>query len=1023
MKKWVISVVAVLSICVPLFADFVNPSFEGGMNGWRASYYKGEANPCTVVSPGYKSRKALRIVSRTPLALTTIEQQIKLPDPSKQYRLTFDMRYNDILFKRYVNVRAWYMKSKSTPINMLKGRGWAVRNGLFLYRNGETARGEWTRNTYVVPAVEGAKEVNIQIEVLGGTGTVWLDNFALEEGPKKGKPETLFYFNAFATEWGVPPYTRLQELTKKKSPFLDSGDRFNALMVTQSNAREVVERLGRARFYLGEKPETALKNRHAELTREMEKLYEKFGTLYISGKPEKLSKELNGPVDALKKQFDALMSETINALVAESKHVGIDEKAARDFERKPQQKPIVMDRHGNSNQLLFGLMSKPEHFDMERVLGDVRRIHSFNHGATARRASDKKSLNFDSLIEPMDAWRARGVEVHNVLLPFTYADKRLVIPEFFYKNWDNPDIFMQRNYKPPKTKLTRAYKNYSYNIFNPAVRESCRQAAAEYGKRLKGYKKIYISNWEDYGPQVEGRAAGYGKNVDRAEFRKHLQKKFGTIEKLNSVLRTKYVSFEEIKQPVDKRTMLGNTIPRGTIPICKPLHYELDKWRHQVYNGFARMIYEEIKKHDPDAVVLAGNNGVFSKLGFDPMSIFECSDMVGNHAYPYVSDIFRSLRRFAPEKTLGVYEDQFGLYEDFRRTVHRPGDDMPGRNYTLKHVGRIAGQEFIFQSWWYSYSRGAFILTYGAGQWANPVYDLTIFRYFITGLPTGIRVVRRFEDALLKSRKVASRIVLLIPETTFHHQYGGGHVFDQIRAIHHILYSQNYQFESVPEKLLLEGKADLSEYDIVISPFAAYFPKGLWSVIDPWIKKGGHLVSLGPSGLYDEHGFEIPNSPMKPLINTPFPEGIFNKRLYYPVYDWEWENGSCFSERAYGKGKIAMTSRPVLGVARDTKLLAKFMKLFEAAKRNARSADTPVELTMRKTAEGKRFLFALNPNGDATIRGKIEARGKYSAVRDLSIAGGFPVTASWNQNTGYTEFSFQLAPGCFTMFSLGDAGK
>jgi len=1023
MKKRVISVVAVLCVCVPLFADFVNPSFEGGMNGWRANYYKEKANPCRVVSPGCESRKALRIVSRTPLTLTTIEQQIKLPDPSKQYRLTFDIRYNNILFKRCVNVRAWYMKSKSASVGMLKGRGWLINNGMVLYRNEETTKGKWTRNTFVIPAVEGAKEVKIQIEVVGGTGTVWLDNFALKEAPKLRKPEKLFFYNPFTTELGKPPYKRLVELVKKKSPFLESGDSFNVLMVAHSRAQETMERLWRAKSYVGEKPDSAVERRLAGMTRVMEKLYKKFGEIYIAGKPERLSDEFDKPVAELKKQVDAFLSEVTATLVAMAKSAGLDEKTATDFERDKQPKRIVMDRHGNPNQLLFGLMSKREHFEMERVLGDVRRVYSFNHGVTASFTSDKKGLRFKRVIKSMNTWRARGVEVHNVLLPLTYVDKRMLMPEFFYKNWDNPDIYMQHNYKPPKMKLVPKYKNYSYNIFNPAVRESCRQVASEYGKQLKAYKKIYISNWEDGGPYVAGRAAGYGKNVDRAEFRKHLQKKFGTIEKLNSALRTKYASFNEIKQPVDKWTMMSNTIPRGTIPICKPLHYEFDKWRQQIYNDFTRMIYEEIKKHDPDAIVLAGNNNVFSRLGFDPMSIFECSDMVGNHAYPYVSDIFRSLRRFAPKKTLGVYEDQFGLYEDFRRIVHRPGDERPMRSYILKHVGRLAGQEFVFQSWWYSYSRGAFILTYGSGQWANPAYDLTIFRYFITGLPTGIRAVRRFESELLKTRKVPSRIVLLIPETTFYHQYKGGHVKDQIRQIHHLLYPRNYQFESVPEKLLLEGREDLSEYDIIISPFASYFPKGLWDVIDPWIKKGGRLISLGPSGLYDEYGFEIPDSPLKPLMRTPFPEAALNAREVYPAYEWGWDNGKVISTRTCGKGTIVMTSRPVFSLARDARLLKQFMAQLKSARQNARSLDSVVELTLRSDADGMRYLFALNPNGDATISGKIEAWGKYSSVRDLGIAGGFPVTSSWNPDTGYTEFSFQLAPGCFTMFSLGEAGK
>jgi len=667
-------------------------------------------------------------------------------------------------------------------------------------------------------------------------------------------------------------------------------------------------------------------------------------------------------------------------------------------------------------------MSKHEHFEMERVLGDIQRVYSFGHGMTATLSSDKKRLNFSNILEQLDYWSRRGVEYFNVILPLATADKRLVMPDFFFEHWNDRSIYMTRNYKPPEMKFSKRWNWYPFNIFNPAVRESCRRVAAAYAEALKKYNIMYIFNWEDYGPGVAGRTAGYG-GLDRKEFQKYLKSKYGTIERLNGTLKTNYASFDEIKQPIDKRSLLGNTVPRGAIPACRPLGYEFEKWILEVHVDYCKGIYREVKSRVPDAVVIADHNSVFHQAVYDPMTVFEYADLVGCHSYPYQTDIFRSLARYAPNKYLGVYEKQEMMRDDVRRAVHRPGEERLWRRLTIKNLGQLADRDHVFQSWWLSYTRGAFILTYGSGNWANPAYDLSTFRYYITGLPTGIRMVRRFEDVLLNTRKAPSKIVMLVPTTSMLHQYFSGMSKWEMQGVHYLLYPRNYAFESVTERLLLDGKADLAQYEVLIAPFASYFPRGLWEIVRPWIEKGGTLVCLGPCGLFDEFGFEYPDCPVKALIKKEFPPRVLNGNAYAFPTDWEWDNGAPISERALGSGRIVMTTRPILSLAADNRSLERFLKAFEGTKRRAWSPDTPVELTLRTDGRGKYFLFALNTGGDATLRGHIEVLGAFKGVKDLGIAGGFPVESEWNEQTGFTRFAFRLAPGAFTMFSLGTRGK
>ena len=516
-----------------------------------------------------------------------------------------------------------------------------------------------------------------------------------------------------------------------------------------------------------------------------------------------------------------------------------------------------------------------------------------------------------------------------------------------------------------------------------------------------------------------GRLSGYGV-AGRKAFQEYLKKRFGTIEALNRTLKTQYASFDAIEQPLDKRSIQGTGSSRQPIPVCRPLGFEYARWTQQAYVDYCKTVYEAVKERDPAAVVLSDHNGTLSHLGIDPMSVFDYADMVGGHAYPYIADIYRSLLRYAPNKSLGVFEDQWAMRENVEWGPHRPGEEQPWRNYLIKHAGQLANQDYVFDSWWYSYTRGSFLLIYGSPHWAHPAYDLTLFRYFATGIPTGIKMVRRIEETILNTRKVPSKIALLIPSTSMHHGYSGGNSRYEIRNVYNLLYPGNHRYETVTEQLLLSGRAPLSDFDILIAPFAPYFPKGLWDIVTPWVNAGGTLLCLGPAGLYDEHGFDRPDSPTRPLMKTDFPLSSFNYNSYgFGKTDWKWNNGGALRERALGKGKIVLTALPMLGLCQDNDLLARFLKVFETATFEARSPDTPAELTLRRRADGRDYLFALNPNGDAALTGTIEVAGQYGAVKDLSIAAGFPVSSRHDEAGGTTRFRFTLAPGAFTMYALG----
>ena len=1017
--RWIVSS-AILGLAAACVAapearagdEFINGSFEDGLTGWELHASATGTTPWRVVQPGAASTSAMEIVSSNPYASATLGQSVKLPS-TNGYVLSFDCRFPEPIQRRCLTVRAHYADAKKESIAMLYGPGWEIANGMELYLIDEAESGGWTRRSYAVPCPAGAVRVGLTLEIRGGA--VRVDNVDLALRSQDRAPEPLLYYNPFVVPLGTGAYERLQMRVRSGSPFLKSADLFHRAMVAQSLAQESLDRLQRTRIYTGQPPASELAARSDAILARLERLYRQYGELFLADRAADLPARFDEPARSLSKEVAALGNAVLLGLVEAGLAARATPSQVTDFEKEAPLKPIEIGKEGKPNQLVFGSHSKPEHFDMEAVLGDIRRVRSIMDLPYAPDPPAGRIV-FPGLASVMEPALKQGAEWFNVVLPFQTSDNRLVTPAFFVAHRDDPEIYMQRGYHPKPVSPPARWGTAPFNIFNPAVRESGGEAAAEFAAGLKAYRKIYVGNWEDSGPCVEGRTAGYGAAA-RAEFQKHLATKYTTIARLNEALRTGYRSFGEIEQPTDKRSILGDSPKRQPIPVCRPLAYEFDRWVQQVYTDYCKLIYRAVKAADPKAIVMSDHNGVFESLGYDPMTVFEYSDWVGNHAYPYLMEIFQSLRRYAPGKQFGVYENQWGMRERPDWGPYRPGEERAWRNYLIKHAGDMAAGGYVFDSWWYSYTRGEFILQYGSAHWAHPAYDLTMFRYFATGIPTGIRMARRFEGVFLGGEPVKSRVALLIPTTALLHQYGSGQCHSEMRGLHQVLQANNIRFEALTEDLLLRGRASLRDVDVCVAPFAAYFPPGLWDLLTPWLRAGGTLVSLGPSGLYTEHGFDDPASLTRPLIKTEFPLDVFNDAARIHRDGWKWENGDPLLEKPEGKGRIVLTTRPVLKLCADDALCERFLRLFEAAGPHPRSPDTLVWLTAWE-GKGGRHLFAQNPSADAALRGTIEVPGRWRRVRDLAFAGGFPVPAQYDARAKCTRFPFGLEPGGFTMFAL-----
>jgi len=1002
-----------------------NGTFESGMKGWeiRFSDTKFGKPVFKIVRGGFNTPKSLKIVSTNRFLPIYIIRNVKVPGAQTDYEITYSFKASSARLKQHLNIFIDYLSPNGKPIRSIEnGNGWIIYGPVCLYLDNETERRGWVTRTATIPRIsKKVGSLKIILDYAGARGTVLLDDFSLKQKKDKSIRAPLYFYNPFQTPLGKKAHEAMTKLFESKSPFIPRGDAYNKLMVLQSRILETLDRLTRLRFYFGQKPGCDLHEKLERLTREIEAIGALYGRLYLSRDKAGLG-DYDKKVRALKGDLAALYAKSKARLVQRGVEGGAMEDA---FKFEIPKRKLVISGDGVTNQFAFASTSKPYHFEMSKVFGDVQQV-GCAHGLKLK--VKKGKILFYHLEKFSKLAGEQGTEYLIPLFPFsnTYS-KMSVTPEFRAANKTDPEIF----YKQKVPAKPKCYDKF--NLFHPGVRESSREVAALYGKALKGKKLLLVMNWEDHGPHRDG----YG-SVAKKEFQKYLKDKYATIAQLNKTWRTsRYKSFAEIAQP--KMVAIVNSNYELVASLederISPLEYEFNYWKHKIYDEYCISVFDEFNKYNSDVSIMADHSHFLVDMGYDPIRFLKSSDMIHSHGRScrslFASAAFRSLGRYCKVKG-ATYEEQ----ENVMNLPKRLGNERARRGAVISHIGRFADREYTLQAKWYSYTRGYFILQYGSGNWAHPAFDLTTFRYYSTGYPVGVDLVRRFEKEIRSSKKVASKLALLIPEATRYHQHSSSQTYEEIISAYRTLYADNYNFEYVPERVLLEGVEDLSGFDGLIIPFAPYLYKGVWEKITPWVKSGGTLVALGPCGIYDRFGFDNPESPTAKLMKVPFPEkdlkdwrwsrGGINWSLneYGNVNDykgksrsWNWDYGKDIDAHKFGEGVIAVVTKRIIDIYRSDRAQAEFLKLLGNIKRMAYSPDTPAELTLRKTKTGRYYLFALNPNCDGPINGVVRLRGKFARVCDLGI-GGFLVKSHYDAISGYTQFNIRLSPGNFTMFEL-----
>jgi len=989
-------------------ADLANLDFEDGTQGWAAWHsddpnYKGPRLDWSIDKETFQTGKAsLRVVADDRKGRIFVHQSTEKVRKGTRYELSYWIKFGaPDMYERCgvtINLRKPKKEGKGHDITQIEP--------FAFYKRGD--RGWLHRRTFFVTDKD-TDLIQLGASVKHTLGTVWFDDIRLTAlPPGEIRVESMHEYTPAQVDFGDAMVARFQKARDKRPGLFKAARVYNQVLVESAQVAEEVRKLTRAAFYLDKgqtvKPE---QEASAALEKRLDGLYLAYGRTFKEGKAdepegfEREAKELSQKLGALKAQ----VAERLKGLQTAAQENGT--RWTVPAEPKSQEQEIAAS--GKPNQLIFGTVSLQTHYELEEPL-KVNRL--FASAIFEARSDGPGNYDFSGILKSWDFHKRLGITRSSLGTALAVHHNQMAPAWFMKKHGKDDDIYyISADGKKP-------YRvDYSMgaplNTWRPEVRAMTADLIAQIGKTFKDQSQylFYVVGPENSGPyfpsENNNKSIGYNKSA-LPDFHVWLKKRYGTIDDLNRQWQTKHASFEAIKPPDD--LLIADEWPRP-----HPAAYEFQTWRNDHHHHWLKFLYDEFKKADPNKPVMVDHSSLLSQIDGD--RLFDTADLVSVHQDTMLAPTYiHSMNRFA-KKHLALYENGWG----FSDPMPHHASEVETRAMLMRYLYRQIAWGMHVQMWWYAYTQNDYIIRFN-GNWFNPVYDLTTLRYSAAGLPVAKERVKRLESVLLNAKVQPARVVMLQPITSRLFQNYWGESFGEMQTMHDLLYARNNLHEVLPETYFTDGRARLDDFDVVILPYTPFFPDKLADQLRAWVKKGGTLVALGPCGLYDKFGNDKPDL-WTDVFGKNLPTRLTKPHRYWERHrEWRWgwdekKDEAPILDQKYGAGRVVVSMRSLKTLSMRERHGPKLVEAVETrAPRAARCPSNLLEMNIHETADGKRYLFAINASTEKAATDRVTLAGEYQSGVDLDVPGGFPVP--FRTERGETSFALRLEPGEFTLIEL-----
>jgi len=950
-----------------------NASFEGAAKPWRVSYSKTTYKKIPALldrSRAHRGKSSLCIRSVNEYSDVIVSQDV-------EYRAQGDGRgrFEITCFlypeNRRLRGSVLLVVSKDPAKERLDA---ALQPDIVCDR---AQKDGWIRRTIRFSPRPGT--FKLAVVLAGYVGKVWVDDFRVKklDAAKLQEDGIWFYDPTILDKHGMTTRRRFWKLLDAKSPFIERAREFNRLMTDVAFLRDDLNRLERARTYLGYPTNAALSKEAAALLARLDAINRAFTRCYrtkdvkaLAGRVDPMLKSLAARTADLSKRIDAKLGEA----VSQAKAAGADWPSPP---RTTGDAPYRISGRGEPNQVMFGTWGKLRFAEVAPGMG-VWQLQS-QVGPGVPPATPAGGFDWTCHLRVFDKLKGQGARYYGVRTMF-FATHRCsyALPRFVEKYKNTPDIFR---------KALRNKYTYDLNYFNPLVRDMQAEAVAEMARQLKGHDDVlfYIYCWESSGPiGVRSTDKDRRKNSGLAAFQDYLKRKYETIGALNRRWRTNFADFTAITDLKSRE---------------RPFLYDYRMFLQDAYWDVLKRMYEAMKREDPATPVLADHLHFMTRI--DPTRAFETCDLLACHGRNLIWwDLYAASNAKLAHKNLACFEGWPVLQEE----RFRWGDQRALFASVTKYASRkaLAGQHVQFIAFPYTSQTG---WTWRQGQWAHVPTDYMLLNYFATAIPVTVRRIKALGKILLSTRKGPSDVLVVFPQTTFLHAQWA-YWADSARLVN-ALHRAGRGFEYRSEARIASGEENLSDYKVIIFPFGPFLRKVVSNKLLAWVRSGGLLIGVGPLGVFDEYGFEDGRLMTETIGAAPSLKSEATRRPWTFDFGRELSRKALIQKRC-GQGAVAFL----------TGSFAEFIEIPGAFNRLLSAIDAKAPPFARTEGDVFEFwrLTGRNPNPDEAATAEVVLNGNFSRVTDMDIPGGFP--AKLRRSAGKTAFALTLQPAGMTVLRL-----
>lgn len=955
-----------------------NYDFSNGKEGW--DQWTGTVAHTWDVVPGAgpEGRAALRVEathSDNQVMVLTETDRLK---PGTNYSFEVWWRFENVENARSANFRV---------IQRNKAGAWLSGTDLYPFRT--EPKGGWLRKHYRLQMSEATASTTIGYWIKGLTGTVWAAGGVVVETPVgKRTFDSMYSYDPHQVKLGTVPLGRFKALQTAGSPFLKAADRWNRLLVDTAFAQEDLARAARAGLYTGGGTEQvkALSQRLAAVLTDLDQLQIRYGRLFDAEDEAGIAATFAPEADQVATSLGVLARDLKQFLRS---HRPAPPPGFRiDIPSPPVDKRWWDARTGRPRTVFWNRWSTNVFRRLEEPLnlGD-------GHTLTAGHPKGMTAgvCDWSNFLEQWEGHRTAGARRSSLITHYSLHDKGYLAAEFVEAHNGNPDLYMwDESGKPagPRTGLCHI------NWLNPEVRAHMTDVLTQMGQFFRDRHEFQfcVSCWESAGPyrnSTLGRNPSHGKH-----FQGFLKQRYATIEALNERWDSEHAGFSDLVPVPEIKAPVGTA--RG------PLYLESRRWAQEAYVDYVKLIRDTLHAADPGKPVLGEHSGLLSRV-FSPR-ISDSVDILGHHRRARTTmalQIYMNSLRRVTGKPTGLFENFWGCQEDHPSRI---AEEKVMRAQLRRYLYRHAVWGTCTQTWWYSYTSAPYLLSYN-GNWFNPVYDLTTFRYSAAGLPVEKAKVDRLQTWLLNSSITPARLLVVQPYASMLAQGADSAVWQDWQAWHAELFARNLRYEAFPDVWFEQGKVSLGAFDAVILPVATHLSPSFSEMLAIYLRKGGLVIASGPCGIYNELG--QPDAALLKQLTPPCVPKMVNGDGA-----WRFELGATLGKFGWATSRLDQGKMVILpaGFREQTLDRAELCEqLKRTVARDVIASSDDVESLMRDLGDGRRLLCLLNRNPDATVQTGLRVRGAFGHVADVDIQPWYPVPAQVTNGT--TLFDLTLAPG------------